>query len=100
MTVTLSADQLVPIIIGGAGVVAALGYLAKKFGAFLRLMTAASTIVHRELTPNSGGSVKDDVDGLAQSFGAMSRLIDDIDERLGDVENTLSAHLQKRMVGR
>jgi hypothetical protein len=89
MTITLSADQLVPLILGTASVVLALGYLGKKFGSFLRLMTAASAIVHRELTPNSSGSIKDDVDGLASSFGVMSRMLDDLDERVSHVENVL-----------
>lgn len=47
-----------------------------------RVLHAVHELVDRELTNNHGSSMKDDVDGLAVAVGAMSRLVDDLDERL------------------
>lgn len=106
LTVTLDGEQLVGWIVGAAALLAAIAYLARfvrrtsqRLYAILRIVEReldagdqsepVKTVVQRELTNNHGSSIKDDVDGIAVAVGALSRQVDDIDERL-------TTHLNER----
>lgn len=99
VTITLDGDQLVGWIVGAAAVLGALAYIARWVRRATRTLQAVhrivereldagdtcepvATVVARELTNNHGSSLKDDVDGIAVAVGALSRQVDDIDERL------------------
>lgn len=101
ITVHVTVEQIVGAIVGAAAFIGAVGYLWRKGKRLVRLIVAihalleqAATVVGHELTHNSGSSMKDDVAGLAVAMGAVSRQIDNIDDRLDNVETVLTQHLR------
>lgn len=106
MTVTFDPVQL---LIGGAAVVVAIGLLARKLQRLDRVLHAAAaivqrelnqeanpdavgTVVRRELQPNGGKSMKDDVTGLSVAVGWLGRGFDDL---RADFDNHLREHHQE-----
>lgn len=53
--------------------VAGLVYLARIAGHAVRALSTMSQLVERELTPNHGSSIKDDVHGMALALGKLQR---------------------------
>lgn len=70
------------LYITAAAVLAALVYLGKKLLVIVQAVLAIHAIVQRELEHNHGSSIKDDIYGMARSFGETQRLLDDVVEAL------------------
>lgn len=91
-------DQVVGFILATTAVLGAAGYLAKKIRTAVHALDAiervvkgaadraddTGAIVERELAPNHGGSMKDDVSSIAYVVGNLWRQVEDIDNRLTD----------------
>lgn len=60
-------------IVLAAAAVAAVVYLAKGVRYIVHKVDQIDTVTKRELDHNHGGSMKDDVHGLAVAFGQMQR---------------------------
>lgn len=96
ITLEVTWEQLVGGVVGGAAFLGAVGYLWRKGKRLVRLLIAMHALIEHELTHNSGTSIKDDVAGLAVAMGAVSRQVDNIDDRLDNVETFLTDHLRQR----
>ena len=107
MTITLDPVQL---LLGGAAALVAIGLLARKLRQLDRLLHAAASVIHRELDqtsgdtlnsvlrrqaatvakelrPNGGESIKDDVTALAVGLGYLGRGFDQLSERVDALEH-------------
>lgn len=61
----------------------ALGYFAKKLRHVARLLEALSKVIGRELNPNHGSSMKDDLYGITMSLDKAHSRIDHLEQTLG-----------------
>lgn len=81
----MSAEQ----ILAGAGGLVALFAGARAALSLARVVHAIDKVVERELEYNGGGSIKDDVHGIAVAIGHLQRRVDHL-------EDTLTHHLNNR----
>jgi hypothetical protein len=85
VAITVDTDQLVRWVVAAAGLVGALAYLGKRvFQPTIRRVRAIAHVIDRELDYNHGGSIKDDVHGIAVTVGQLSRDVTDLTERFND----------------
>lgn len=72
-------------VAGGVVLVAAFVTACIQLGRWLagigRRVKAAARLVEHELDHNGGGSMRDDVYGIAVAVGKLSRKVDDLDRR-------------------
>jgi len=76
-------------ILAGAGGLVALFAGARAAISLARVVHAIDRVVERELEHNGGGSIKDDVHGIAVAIGHLQRRVDHL-------ETTLDRHLNDR----
>lgn len=103
--ITLTAESVAAFVVLFASFLAALGYLGTKVRKAVHILDAVERVVQqaadnadeaatqagasqqiiaRELTENTGGSIKDDVSAIAYVVGNLWRKVDEVDERLND----------------
>jgi hypothetical protein len=58
----------------------ALGYLLKRLRLAFRWLENIERITTKELEPNTGESMKDDMVGVAQSLGLLQRQVDELED--------------------
>lgn len=84
-------ENVVGAVMLAAAAIAALGYLVNKGRSVVRfirnavrVLNVVHDVVERELDYNGGGSMKDDVTGIALATGKLQRHVDELDKRLTD----------------
>lgn len=82
VTVTIEPGVVVGGIVALAALLAALGALGRHLARMARILRAVGRLVEGELEHNHGGSMKDDVYGIAVSVGELGREVTDLNERL------------------
>lgn len=60
-----------------------------------RMLDTVETVVSRELEHNHGGSMKDDLYGMAVGFGLTQRQVDDLEEVVYSIRRQLDMHLEE-----
>lgn len=78
LVVRVTAEQLIAVCLTAAALIAALGYLARKLRRLLEVVAAAYRLLQLELEHNHGGSIKDDITGMAISIGRVDREVTDL----------------------
>lgn len=70
-------------------IVTSAAYAGKKLRHVARLLEALSTVVGRELNPNHGSSMKDDLAAVAQALDTAHGRIDQLEQTVSAVEDAL-----------
>jgi hypothetical protein len=81
MWVELVGPESVAVVGGAVVVLSGVGYLFRKIRALFRFIERIHEVTTKELEPNHGGSMKDDMHGLAVSLGKLQRRVDTIESR-------------------
>jgi hypothetical protein len=92
VTITLALPQLAGLFVTITSVLIGIGYVAQKVRKAYGILRAAHSILERELTPNSGKSIKDDSTGMSYAVGWLGRQVDDLADRF-------DAHMDKHHRG-
>lgn len=93
-----SAADLAALIPAVTAFLMAVGWLTQKVRRLIRVMETLNAVVTRELTPNHGGSMKDDVHGTAVSTHELEKRVDALSDALADHlrRSDLRARLARR----
>lgn len=77
-------------VAAGLGAVLYLLHALVKFGGWVRVgfrrVQALGDLLEHELTPNHGGSMKDNLTSIARGLGSAQRRLADIEKRLNALE--------------
>lgn len=78
LVIRVTSEQLIAACITAATLLTALGYLARKLRRIGQIVGAAHRLLQLELEHNHGGSIKDDITGMAVSIGRVDREVTDL----------------------
>jgi hypothetical protein len=81
MLLSLDPPQLVALVAGSVVVLSGVGYLFGRLRAVFRFVETIHHITTKELEANHGGSMKDDLSGVAVAVGKLQRRVDTIEKR-------------------
>lgn len=82
---TAAAGWVAVIAAGVAGAV----YLARLAAKGFRAVSTMAELVERELQPNHGSSIKDDVHGMAVALGITQRRLDQVERDVQHLQATI-----------
>lgn len=95
----MTPQEATALVVSGAAALGAIGWLFKKARGFFRGVELAATLlkstartVDKELTPNSGSSIKDQVDRLAVQANTNADAIADVGGMVRLVADEVARH--------
>lgn len=83
LAVQTAAEQVGALVTGLPLLVAAmvaLGYLLRRLRLAFKWLENIERLTSKELEPNTGDSMKDDMVGVAQSLGLLQRQVDELED--------------------